>query len=135
MTELLAAEESFLSVCRIEEELPWPGYTARTLEALSRRHGSDLRFTFILGEDSLANLENWYEPDRVFELAEVAVLAREGARAESDRPLRWIRGELHPAESTRIRGQLRRGEAPEHLTGPVLEYVLREGLYAVEEGS
>ena len=134
MTELLAAEEPFLSVCRVEEELPAPGYTARTLEALSQREGDGVRFTFILGEDSLANLENWFEPDRVFALAEVAVLAREGFEAESDRPLRWIRGETHPAQSTRIRAQLRRGERPGHLPAPVLDYLLGEGLYAGEEG-
>ncbi len=134
MTELLAEEEDFLKVCRIEESLPLPGYSIRTLRALRQRH-EDLDFVFILGEDSLANLESWKEPDAIFEEAEVLVLAREGFETETMRSCRILRGSFHPAQSRVIREEISRLGVSEALTLPVSTYVKARGLYRERKGS
>jgi len=129
MAELLAAEEPFLSVCRIEEELPSPSYSVRTLKALRERHGEGREFVFIVGEDSLPQMEGWYESDEFFKMAEVVVIAREGVGAESSRPVKWLRGETHPAQSRNVREALKRGEEVAYLTGPVRGYIAKHSLY------
>lgn len=52
-------------------------YTVETLEALAReRPGAEL--VFILGMDALSSFDQWKSPDRILELASLAVLARSG---------------------------------------------------------
>ncbi len=134
MTELLADEADFLSVCRIEESLPLPGYSIRTLRALKDRH-ENLDFVFIVGEDSLANLESWKDPDAIFAESEVLVLAREGFETETVRPCRILRGAFHPAQSRVIREEISRMGMSEELTLRVAAYVKARGLYRERKGS
>ncbi len=129
MTELLAEEECFLSVCRIEESLPLPGYSIRSILALKERH-PDTDFVFIIGEDSLATLEGWKDPDAIFREVEVLILAREGFETVSRRPCRIIRGEFHPAQSRQIRTDIAKGESSDYLTLPVSLFVKTRGLYS-----
>ncbi len=128
MAELLAEGESFLSVCRIEESLPLPGYSIRSILALKERH-PETDFIFIVGEDSLATLEGWREPDAIFREVEVLVLAREGFETDSPRPCRILRGEFHPAQSRLIRGEIAVSGGSEYLTQAVSRYVKTRGLY------
>jgi len=52
-------------------------YTVDTLEVLAReRPGAEL--VFILGMDALSSFDQWKSPDRILELASLAVLARSG---------------------------------------------------------
>jgi nicotinate-nucleotide adenylyltransferase len=61
----------------IEAELSPPSYTAQTLAALQSRHsGAD--FHLIIGADSLADLPQWYEPNRVVAQAGLIVVPRPG---------------------------------------------------------
>jgi nicotinate-nucleotide adenylyltransferase len=52
-----------------------PSYAYRTLEELAKR-GEDL--VWIMGADAAAGLEGWREPERVLELARVAIAQRPG---------------------------------------------------------
>jgi nicotinate-nucleotide adenylyltransferase len=128
MTELLAQEESFLSVCRIEESLPLPGYSIRTIQALKEQH-PQTDFVFIIGEDSLATLEGWKDPDAIFAEVEVFVLAREGFETDSSRPCQILRSDFHPAQSRLIRDEITESGSSEHLTAPVSQFVKTRGLY------
>ena len=52
-------------------------YTVETLEVLAREQpGAEL--VFILGMDALSSFDEWKSPDRILELASLAVLARSG---------------------------------------------------------
>ena len=51
-------------------------YTAQTLELLSKEYPSH-RFYFIIGADSLYDIETWYEHQKVMELAVLLVAPRE----------------------------------------------------------
>jgi nicotinate-nucleotide adenylyltransferase len=68
--------EPRVEVSRIELDRDGPGYTAETLEALAGP-GRDLYL--ILGADQLAAMASWHRPERVRELAQIAVAGRRGS--------------------------------------------------------
>lgn len=51
-------------------------YTAQTLALLKEQY-PDVRFSFIIGADSLFQLETWYHPEQVMALASLLVAGRE----------------------------------------------------------
>ena len=63
-------------ICSYETEKKEYSYTAETLEYLKLNHPED-NFFFIIGADSLAYLEKWYKPEKIAELATIAVYGRE----------------------------------------------------------
>ena len=77
MLELALAGHPSFRVDRIENALPAPSFTARTLERL-RASNPDDQFSLLLGSDCLPDLPGWYEPHRVIELARLVVVPRPG---------------------------------------------------------
>jgi nicotinate-nucleotide adenylyltransferase len=57
-------------------------YTADTLRALSTRY-SDHDLVFIMGSDSLLQLETWHEPEELLSLCTLAVAPRPGVAPEA----------------------------------------------------
>ena len=138
MTRRLASCLPGSSVCTIEQTLPQPSYTARTLEALTKQY-PDAEFVFIVGTDMLKTLDHWREPETIFAHAAIAALAREDGDAlepyaENLRRRFGARVEVLTApavevSSTGLRRALLRGESPGLLPGPVLDYIRERGLY------
>jgi nicotinate-nucleotide adenylyltransferase len=62
----------------IEMERAGPSYTVDSLEQLVRERPQD-SFWFIIGGDSLRDLPFWRSPERILELASLAVIDRPGA--------------------------------------------------------
>ncbi len=77
MTRLAAAEDSRFSVSTLEVEREGPSYTYETLEALAKER-ADRKLVFVMGADAAVGLESWREPERVVELASLAVARRAG---------------------------------------------------------
>ncbi len=77
MTRLAAAGDSRFSVSALEVEREGPSYTYETLEALAEK-SPDRKLVFVMGADAAVGLESWREPERVVELASLAVARREG---------------------------------------------------------
>jgi nicotinate-nucleotide adenylyltransferase len=77
MTRLAAAEDSRLSVSTLEVDRDGPSYTYETLELLANERG-DAELVFVMGADAAVGLESWREPQRVTELARLAVARRAG---------------------------------------------------------
>jgi nicotinate-nucleotide adenylyltransferase len=82
LCRLAAAGSDWLEVSDLEVGRDGPSYTAETL-ALLHQQDPDADLTLILGADQAANLASWREPERVLELARVAVAAREGMEREA----------------------------------------------------
>jgi nicotinate-nucleotide adenylyltransferase len=61
-----------------EMERAGPSYTVDSLEQLVRERPQD-SFWFIIGGDSLRDLPSWRSPERILELASLAVINRPGA--------------------------------------------------------
>jgi len=77
MTRLAAAEDSRFSVSTLEVDRDGPSYTYETLELLANERG-DAELVFVMGADAAVGLESWREPQRVTELARLAVARRAG---------------------------------------------------------
>jgi nicotinate-nucleotide adenylyltransferase len=77
MTRSAAADDSRFSVSPLEVEREGPSYTYETLEALAEER-ADRELVFVMGADAAVGLESWREPERVVELASLAVARRAG---------------------------------------------------------
>jgi nicotinate-nucleotide adenylyltransferase len=82
MTRLAAADDSRFSVSVLEVERDGPSYTYETLELLAEERG-DSQLVFVMGADAAVGLESWRNPQRVVELARLAVARRAGV-SDSD---------------------------------------------------
>jgi len=82
MVELAIAGNPAFSVSRVELERDGPSYTADTLAELTdeaAHQGVARELYFILSTEALHGLHDWHEPERVLELAHLAVVPRPGA--------------------------------------------------------
>ena len=117
-------------------------YTAKTLSLLSKEFPGD-RFYFIIGADSLYEIENWYHPETVMALAVLLVAVRP---YEQDHPsleqqicrLREKYGarihKLHFHEMEVSSEEIRKAAADgrpidDWVPSPVVQYIKARGLY------
>lgn len=77
MTRLAAADDQRFVVSTLEVEREGPSYTYETLEMLAGE-GGDPDLVFVMGADAAVGLESWRRPERVVELARLAVARRSG---------------------------------------------------------
>ncbi|MGN6276398.1 MAG: nicotinate-nucleotide adenylyltransferase [Solirubrobacterales bacterium] len=77
MTRRSAADDERFSVSALEVEREGPSYTYETLEALAEER-ADTELVFVMGADAAVGLESWRNPERVVELASLAVARRAG---------------------------------------------------------
>lgn len=59
----------------IESELPSPNFTFQTLATLKQKHPT-IQFVLLLGQDSLADLPQWKNPEEVVRLTEIFIYPR-----------------------------------------------------------
>jgi nicotinate-nucleotide adenylyltransferase len=119
------AGEPGVEVSRIELDRDGPGYTAETLEALA---GPDRELYLIVGADQLAAMASWHRPDRVRELARLAVAARPGA-PPADAVTRLT---MEPVDvsSSALRRLIGEGaDVGSMVPTTVVEAITRQGLY------
>ncbi len=132
--------EAAFRVSRLELERPGPSYTADTLEALRADRPEEELF-FLLGEDALMDLPNWARPQRILELARLAVARRADsspeALEEADRRLPglgecvvWLKMPAVAVSATEIRERVR-GSQPigDMVPAAVEAYIREQGLY------
>jgi len=94
----------------LEMETEGPSFSYETIEKLAERDPTSHWF-WIMGGDQWNALHTWKHPERIAELAEFIVLARNGEKVLPREGFRFhiIEGE-HPASSTAIRRALALGE-------------------------
>jgi nicotinate-nucleotide adenylyltransferase len=126
-------------VSELEIERTGTSYTVDTLEELNSR-APDSELFLIVGGDVAAGLPLWREPERVLELATLAVAKRRGTARErvqqaliglagGDRA-EYFRMPRIGISSTMIRRRVRAGEPIRYLTPtPVADYIQRHNLY------
>jgi nicotinate-nucleotide adenylyltransferase len=102
MVELAVAGNPAFAVSRLEVDRDGPTYTIDTLEALtaamSGPTGGPSDLWLILSAEALAGLPTWRAPDRILELARLAVVPRGGASTVADRA--WL-AERYPGREDR----------------------------------
>lgn len=133
MVRLLAGSDGRFDVDATEIDRAGLSYTVDTLESFARRFPTAERF-FLVGEDAMAAFGSWRAPDRILELAKVAVLRRP-VSSGAQRPALpdgtiLLPTRLVDVSSTEIRERVRCGKSlygfvPE----PVAEFIEAERLY------
>ena len=136
MLRLALEGEQAFRVETLELEREGPSYTADTLEAL-RAARPDNELFLVLGEDALADLPNWVRPERILELATLAVASRANSQKAAadwlpglEERIVWLKMPLVPVSATEIRDRVRLGESIGELVPPSVEaYIWEHGLY------
>jgi nicotinate-nucleotide adenylyltransferase len=140
MIELAIADRPSFGLSRVDVARPGPQYTADTLQLLKEEWGPDTTLFFVEGADSLTQILEWHDPQRIVELAEIAVVDRPGVELDVDRLEQYLPGlaaRLHPVQmplldisSTDLRRRVREGRPIDYLLPhPVRDYILEHDLY------
>lgn len=117
-------------------------YTAQTLQLLRQAYAQH-RFFFIIGADSLFEIEKWYHPEEVMAQTTLLVAGRdyEGAPRTLDAQIDYLTGKykadirrLHCEEVDISSAELREMEAKgrrlyKYVPKPVEQYIMTRGLY------
>jgi nicotinate-nucleotide adenylyltransferase len=141
MVRLAVGADPNYAVSTLEIEREGPSYTVETLTALHEQLPADSELFFIVGQDSLADLPNWRQPQRIISLARLAVAARaawESAQADAlekevpgiSQRLVWLDMPRIDISSTAVRQRVRQGQSIRSwVPPPVEEYIRQHGLY------
>jgi nicotinate-nucleotide adenylyltransferase len=116
-----------------------PSFTFRTLEALAGDLGDEL--VWVMGADAATQLEKWRSPERILELARLAIAERRGVRRdEVDAVLARLDPEARAdhvempeigVSSTMVRERVAAGRPIRYLVPDrVADLIERRGLYA-----
>lgn len=121
----------------VEVERPGPSHTADTLEELHTALGPEVDLYFLLGQDALADLPYWHEPERIPRVARLAVALRPGwdqfDLAQAAGLVAGLEGRIVTVEmplldlsSTVLRGLASQGRPLRYLVPDAVEAYLRE---------
>jgi len=133
--------------CALEIERGGVSYTVDTLEQLHASH-PQAELTLIVGADVAGTLASWREPERLLELARIAVAGRPGSAAAGAALPQELAAGLAGARATMlempaidvssslVRERVARGEAIDDLVGDdVAGYIAEHRLYRVASGA
>jgi nicotinate-nucleotide adenylyltransferase len=126
MLEVAIADEAGFSVSRLEIDRPPPSYSVETVEAF-RAANPETEFYFLIGQDNLPTLSDWYRFDDLRRLVQFVVLDRTAAQIEYPYPA--IRRRIDISATT-IRKRVASGRSIRYLVPEAVERIIRrENLY------
>jgi nicotinate-nucleotide adenylyltransferase len=132
MTALAIRDHDALYVSPIELERGGISYSVDTLEELHRQYAG-ASFDLIIGDDNLADLGRWKDPERLRDLARFVVLTRNSildGRESYYGNLIFAHNTTVPVSSTEIRRCIRAGEPIDAFVDPLVSrYIHHYGLY------
>ena len=145
LCRLAIDDDARFAVSDLELRRGGPSYTVDTLKELSSQSPTNQLF-LILGADIAAGLPQWREPERVLELATVAIAKRRGtARGTVQKALDQLTGGDRARffamprigiSSTMVRRRVRAGQPIRYFVPDgVLEYIETHGLYRTAGGT
>ena len=143
MCRVAVADDERFAVSDMELQREGPSFTVDTLRRLSIQAPQD-ELVLILGGDIAAGLTEWHEPERVLELATVAIAARRGTTRDAvDETLGRLRGGDRARffamprigiSSTMVRRRVGAGQPIRYFVPDQVEgYIKRHGLYSQME--
>ncbi|MBO4941423.1 MAG: nicotinate-nucleotide adenylyltransferase [Clostridia bacterium] len=141
MVKLAIGEDERFSVSDIEIEAGGKSYTAKTLETLEKIYPYD-RLCFIVGADSLCEMETWFCPGEIFKRAEIVVAMRGGMNERFlDAAIDLLRQKYNAditkismtemeISSSEIRDRIRNGESVDDMVRKeVIDYIEKTQIY------
>ena len=133
MTERLVAGIPGFRADSMEIDRPGLSYTVDTVARMAAEHPS-AKLVLLLGVDAWALFEQWREPERIRELAAIAVLAREGAPVPADAPrnatVQVLQTRRVDISSTELRARVADGRTIRgFMPDAVADYIAEHRLY------
>jgi len=139
LCRLAVQDDDRFVVSELELDRDGPSYTVDTLEALKSQAPTN-ELVLIVGGDIAVGLPQWREPERVLQLATIAIAKRYGtARASVQAALGGLSGGERASffqmprvgiSSTMVRRRVRAGQPIRYFVPDlVVEYIERHGLY------
>ena len=141
MVKLSISDNPDFELSDMEINAGGKSYTAKTLETLNGIFPND-RLCFVVGADSLCEMEKWFCPDEIFRRAEIVVAIRGGVReAQLNAAISFFRQKYNAditkveakaieMSSSDIRGRLRAGKSVKYMVSDgVIEYIRANNLY------
>jgi nicotinate-nucleotide adenylyltransferase len=144
LCRLAVGDDERFTVSDLELRRDGPSFTVDTLDILRSQSPADDLF-LILGADIAAGLPKWHEPERVLELATVAIAKRRGtAKAAVEDALAQVTGGERARffqmprigiSSTMVRRRVRAGQPIRYFVPDgVMHYIETHGLYGPAGG-
>ncbi len=140
MIRLAISNYKDFCVSNIELTRSGKSYTVDTMNQLTKEN-PDTEYYYIIGEDSLNNLENWYKPLELFKLCNFIVAKRDNnietetsLKEFTDMGAKFFMLNLSPINisSTKIREDLKNNYFSSDIPIPVFEYIYDMGLYGIK---
>jgi nicotinate-nucleotide adenylyltransferase len=139
MVRIAIAGQPAFEVSDLETRRPGPHYSVETLEEVRRQRPEDELF-FLIGADSLADLPQWRQPERIVALATVVVVDRPGIAtgltsrwpdlSPSSRPFRMVTIPPIGIASNDLRRRVAEGRSIRYQVPRGVEaYIEAHGLY------
>ena len=139
MTRLAIATHPRFRVCEDDVDRPAPHYSLTLIQLLRTKHPQH-SWTFIIGEDSLADLPKWHQPAALLELVTLAVARRPHSAPQMqslrqivpdiEQRIKWIDAPLIDLSSTELRNRIGNGQTTRYLVPrAVSEYAGEHRLY------
>lgn len=129
MVRLTFGDDPRFEVSSMEIERGGLSYTVDTLEALKGTN-KEAELILLLGMDSLKTMPHWKHPERIAELATLAVLARGDASGDVPPGMTLVTTRRIDVSSTEIRERLRAGRAIKGFVAESVErYISAAALY------
>jgi nicotinate-nucleotide adenylyltransferase len=138
MTVIATASNPRFSVSRVDVDRGGPTYTIDTLTDLHRQHPGTELF-FITGADALAQIVNWRDNERLFDMAHFVGVTRPGYQlADAHLPAGGVTLVEVPAlaiSSSDCRDRVHRGSPVWYLVPDgVVQYIEKRRLYRTPQG-
>ena len=132
MIRLAVEDDAVYTVDDTEIRRAGLSYTVNTLEHLAERYAGAELF-LLLGEDSLSSFNQWRNPERIRELATLAVMRRGGREEASTggaKGVTFVSARRVDVSSTEIRERLRAGKSIKGFVPECVERFIEDrGLY------
>lgn len=140
MLELCLPLDPRFRLCLIEAEENLSGKTVNTVQKLRELGFTENRchLIWLMGSDSLLDLEDWHRPEELLEAVEVAVLPRPGypvekAKEKYRKRVRILRTPLIDISAHKIRDQ--RQPLVETVPPLVARFIVENGLYGFKHNT
>ena len=139
MARLAVAADDRFAVSSLEIDREGASYTYETLGALAEER-ADRKLVFVMGADAAVGLGGWREPERVVELASLAVARRDGVADDDvagvmrglgcEERMTMVEMPRIGLSSSALRERAKQGRPLRYLVPqPVADYIEAEGIY------
>jgi nicotinate-nucleotide adenylyltransferase len=133
MTKLAAAGNPLFDVSDYEIRSSGITYSVDTIEHIQERYHPD-KLYFLIGEDNVTDFQKWREPERIVEMAVVAVLRRTSVSKPEVTPFskyfEFLTTPVIEISSTNIRKRISEGKSVRYLIRNGVElFIDMTGLY------